>query len=360
MVAEQPAPTVVGGAPPVSAISPGLATTNVTEPLPYTNEYSGAYTTPDLTEVFRFTHIEGDGQGDVPAFTHFGFTKYVWGPGGVLMIDAGARVTNEAEGGFSLGMQRRILLGDAILGGGAFFDWQEDFQQVSLPFELFTQNWSFRANGYFVVGNDVETHSEYERTGATAVFFQGNNIRADNLLLIEDHDVALSGVDFEVARHIGLASECYCGGYLLDGELDQNTVGAKAGLRGFLAPYVAANVNIAHDDLFGTNVYGGLTWFVGARRGMMRPNMTRMLTIPVERNEQVAVAKLRTEALIAGPIVLTHDDDPIEIVHVEAGAGGANEGPFEDPFDALPATQSRIRWPKTNVFWAKAREMYTS
>jgi hypothetical protein len=35
---------------------------------------------------------------------------------------------------------------------------------------------------------------------------------------------------------------------------------------------------------------------------------------------------------------LTDGDDPIEVVHVDAGAAGLNEGTFEDPFNALPPT----------------------
>jgi len=63
------------------------------------------------------------------------------------------------------------------------------------------------------------------------------------------------------------------------------------------------------------------------------------LIVPVERNEQVAVADVHREEFIAGPIVLTHNDEAIEVVHVEAGAAGANDGTFEDPFNALPTTQ---------------------
>jgi hypothetical protein len=338
-VRAQPPATGGGQASSTAAATQSGVTSAVTEDLPYTNQYWGEYFTSDLTEVFRLKHIEGDGQGDVPAFTSFGFTKFAWVSDGVVLFDLSGRITNEADPGFSLGIHRRLLLDDLLLGGGGFYDWQNDFQQASVAFELFTTNWTFRTNGYFVVGDDVETDSDYQTTGATTVFFQGNNILADNLLLIEEHEVALSGVDFEVARHLGRASEVFLGGYVLDGDYDQNTVGGKGGVRGFLVPDIAAAVTLSSDDLFGTNVYGGLTWFVGARGGLSRPNMARRIIMPVERNEQVAVAEVNTSTFVAGPIVLTHDDDPIEVVHVQAGAGGANEGTFEDPYGALPATE---------------------
>jgi hypothetical protein len=306
---------------------------------PYTNQYHGRYSTRSQNEVFRLRHIEGDGQGGVPSYTNFGATKFAWTSGGMLMIDGGARITNDSDAGFTVGLHHRTIASGLILGTGAFYDFQHEFQQGSLAFELFTENWSFRTNGYLVLGEDVETESEFEATQATNIFFQGNSILADNLLLEEEHRVALSGADIELARQVGWhASEFYVGGYFLDGELGQNTVGAKGGVRGFLAPDLTANVNVCHDDLFDTSVYGGITWYIGARV-FNRPNMSRRLMAPVERNEQVAVAEVRTVTPVAGPIILTLDDDEIEIVHVAAGAAGTNEGTFENPFNALPATQ---------------------
>jgi hypothetical protein len=315
------------------------AATSAAAGQPYTNQVQGAYVTRSQNEVFRLRHIDGDGPGGVPAYTNFGATKFAWTSGGLLMIDGGARITNDSDAGFTVGLHHRMIAGGLIVGTGAFYDFQHEFQQGSLAFELFSENWSFRTNGYLVLGDDIETESEFETTQATNIFFQGNNILADNLLLEEEHQVALSGADIELARQTGWhASELFVGGYVLDGKLGQNTVGAKGGVRGFLAPDLTANVNVCHDDLFDTSVYGGITWYIGARV-FNRPNMSRRLMAPVERNEQVAVANVETVTPVLGPIILTLDDDEIEVVHVAAGAAGANDGTFEDPFNALPATQ---------------------
>jgi parallel beta-helix repeat protein len=321
---------------------PQGATAGVAEQQPYTNQYQGVYYTSDLKEVFRLRHIEGEGQGGVDAYTNFGFTKLVWVDRGILLWDIGARVTNDAEPGFTTGIHRRFVTGgDLMLGGGLFYDLHEEFHQGSVAFEVFSPNWAFRTNGYFVIGNDVDGDSEYEATGATNVFFAGNSLFADNLLLEEEYQVAMSGADIELARSIGFPSaEVFIGGYFYGGEIGDDAIGAKGGVRGFLAPDLSATVSVSGDDLFGANIYGGLTWFLGAKGGLSRPNVARRLLIPVERNEQVVVNEVERTSAVAGPIVLTSaDDDEIEFAHVDAGAAGANEGTFEDPFNALPDTQ---------------------
>jgi hypothetical protein len=321
--------------------APG-ATAGVTDQQPYTNQFQGVYYTPNLKEVFRLRHMEGEGQGGVDAYTNFGFTKFVWTNQGLVMLDIGGRVTNDAEAGFTTGAHRRFVAGDLMFGAGVFYDMdmQEEFHQGSVAFELFSPNWAFRTNGYYVLGDDVEEDDEYERTAATTIFFQGNNILADNLLLEEEFQVAMSGADFEVARGIGLpASEVFVGGYFYAGEIGEDALGAKGGVRGFLRPDLSATLSVSGDDVFGANVFGGVTWFLGAKGGLSRPDIARRLMVPVERNEQVVVNEVERVTPVAGPVVLTFEDDAIEIVHVDSAAAAGGDGTFEAPFDALPETQ---------------------
>lgn len=318
---------------------PATATQPAADQLPFSSQYQGEYFTTDLKEVFRLKHIEGEGQAGVDPFTSFGFTKFVWTGDGILMFDIGGRVTNEAEPGVTGGIHHRLVVGDMLVGTGAFYDWQE-FNQGSLALEFFNGPWALRANGYAIFGEDVESESEYETTAQTNIFFQGNYILADNLQLTEEYDVAMSGVDIELARSIGMPTlEAFIGGYFYSGDFGDDAVGGKGGFRGFITPDLAGTIAIAGDDVFGTNLYGGLTWFVGAKGGLSRPNMARRLIMPVERNEQIVVQEVERSSLVAGPLVLTSDDDEIEIIHVEEGAAGLADGTFENPFDALPATQ---------------------
>jgi hypothetical protein len=152
--------------------------------------------------------------------------------------------------------------------------------------------------------------------------------------------VAMSGADIELARSLGLPTlEAFVGGYFYSGDLGDDAVGGKGGIRGFITPDLHGTVAVAGDDVFGTNLYGGLTWFLGAKGGLSRPNMARRLLMPVERNEQIVVNEFERRSDIVGPIVLTQDDDQIEIVHVQEGAAGLADGTFENPFDSLPDTQ---------------------
>jgi hypothetical protein len=306
---------------------------------PYTNHYGGEYFTSDLKNLFRLRHIEGEGQAGVDAFTNFGFTNFVWGEQGVLMLDVGARITNDAEPGITGGVHQRLISGNVVFGAGAFYDWQDDFHQGALAFEVLGESWALRSNVYAVLGDDVERDSEYTATGATSVFFQENNIFADGLLLTEQYEVAMSGVDIELARYIGTGTELFVGGYYYDGNIGDDATGAKGGVRGFLLPDLAASISVSGDDVFGTNIYGGLTWFLGARGRLNGTGLARRLVTPVERNEQIVRQHIERTGATAEPVVLTESDDPITVVHVYSGAAGANEGTFEDPFDALPTTQ---------------------
>jgi hypothetical protein len=319
--------------PPATAAEPAA------DQLPFSSQYQGEYFTSDLKEVFRLRHIEGEGQGGVDAYTSFGFSKFVWTGDGILMFDIGGRVTNDAEPGVTGGIHRRVFVGNMLVGTGIFYDWQE-FNQGSLALELFNGPWALRANGYAIFGDDVESESEFTTTATTNIFFQGNFLMADNLQLIEEYDVAMSGADIELARSIGMPTlEAFIGGYFYSGDLGDDAVGGKGGLRGFITPDLAGTIAVAGDDLFGTNLYGGLTWFLGAKGGLSRPNMARRLLMPVERNEQIVVSEVERTSDVAGPVVLMHEDDEIEIIHVEEGAAGLADGTFENPFNALPATE---------------------
>jgi hypothetical protein len=318
---------------------PAAVTQPAADALPFSSQYQGEYFTTDLKEVFRLKHIAGEGQAGVDAFTSFGFTKFVWTDDGVLMFDIGGRVTNDAEPGVTGGIHRRVFVGDTLVGTGLFYDWQE-FNQGSLALEAFHGPWAVRANGYAIFGDDVESDTEFATTAQTNISFQGNFIVAENLQLIEEYDVAMSGADIELARNLGLPMlEAFIGGYFYYGDLGDDVFGGKGGLRGFFTPDLAGTIAVAGDDVFGANLYGGLTWFVGAKGGLSRPNMARRLLMPVERNEQIVVNEVERSSLAGGQIVLTQDDDQIEVVHVQEGAAGLADGTFENPFDTLPDTQ---------------------
>jgi hypothetical protein len=335
------AAALFGSASQAQVVAPNAnppATAAAATDTPATNTYQGEYYTSDLNEVFRLRHIEGRGQGDVPAFTNIGFTKFVWNNHGLLMLDLGARVTNEAEGGFTGGAHFREIIGNHIVGTGVFYDLQE-FSQLSVAFEVFSRNWTFRANGYGIVGDDVEADIDLTTTPGSTFSFAGNNLVGNGLEEDAFYEVAMNGVDFELGRNLWRSTEAFAGGYYLEGDIGGDTVGGKGGVRGFLMPDLAASITVSHDDFFDTNVYGGFTWFFGANGGLSRPAVDRKLTIPVERNEQIAVHHVHQRRPISGTLVLESGDDPIVIVHVDSSAAGPGDGTFEDPFNTMPATQ---------------------
>ena len=108
-------------------------------------------------------------------------------------------------------------------------------------------------------------------------------------------EVAMKGVVIDIARSIGTWSgEVFVGYYNFQGRIGGQTNGIKGGVRGYITPRLAANVEASDDPIFGTNVYGGFTWFFGGSGGDMPQTIEGKLTIPVERSNQVVINDVNT------------------------------------------------------------------
>ena len=307
---------------------------------PLVRETSGAFFDADRDTYFRFQHIEGRQLGDVMPFTMFGGTRYIHLDDGVILFDGQARLTNAGESGGSIGGVRRFLMDNSIVGAGLWFDINESsfdntFQQIGTSLEWFRDVWSFRANGYFPVGNRRQTGQGGLRNGSTELRFLTNNIVfGGDIFRVEE--IAMKGVELEAARSISdYDAEAYAGYYHFQAAGDQ-THGYKLGVRGYVAETVAASVTVSSDPLFGTNVFGGVTLFFGGKGGN-RPNTFRdKLTIPVQRNQLVAVNE-RMRRTGSDLVILTDPVSglPIIVAHVDSSAVAGGDGTFENPLNSL-------------------------
>ena len=306
---------------------------------PMVTDTNGAFFNPDLNTYFRLRHIDGQQFGATRSFTSGGATHYVFLSNGTVLINAQGRVTNDGEGGGTVGIIRRYLVGESILGGGVFYDAQNSrfdhfFQQLGLSLELLRDDWSIRANGYFNLGTDTYAGATGEMQAST-LRYQGNNILFD-LESFTRFESAMDGFEAEIARSIAnYSAEAFAGYYHLAGGGDR-TDGFKAGLRGYLTERIAASVAVTHDSLLGTHAFGGVSLFFGGSGGNAPRTLEHKLTIPVERSEQVAV----NEKLILAERATTILTDPVStenifVVHVDSSAAPGGDGTFETPLNSL-------------------------
>lgn len=329
------------------------------------NRIEGAFFNPESNTLFRLQHIDGQQLGDTSPFTMGGATRFVDVVDGVLMLDGQGRITNDGEVGASFGGVRRALSGDSIFGAGVWLDVHQSpgentFQQIGTSLEWFRDEWSARANGYFPVGNDRQTRVD-GISGPSGLRYQGNNIVFGSDVFRID-EVAMNGVELEVARNVfQYDAEVFAGWYHWHSSATQ-TDGFKAGTRGYLTNNLAASVTVADDPLFGTNVFGGLTFFFGG--GIARPaEFSDKLRIPVERNHLVAI---RDQTVLSGSnfTVLTDpvSTQPILVEHLDSTAAAGGDGTFESPLNSLDdlfANSSDGATTNGNIAFAHSGSVFT-
>ncbi len=285
-------------------------------------------------------HSAGQQIGDEDAFTAVGGSGYRYLHNGLWMASAQVLITNDAMPGGNFGVVRRFWLDRrTVIGGGFFYDasltpWNNTFQQTSGSLEIFHGDWTVRSNVYLPVGPRVQNELT---TGMISnpdqVRFMGNNLVTGGASVRLD-EVAMKGVDVEVAKTLApMPIDAYVGYYHFEGRIGEDTDGIKGGLRGFLLPKLSANLTVSDDNLFGTNVFGGLTLFFGCGRPKPGCCMCSKMTQPVERNSQVVVNQVQTMD-ISTQQILTDQGNAIAFTHVnDSGAGGS--GTFEDPYGIL-------------------------
>ena len=185
-----------------------------------------------------------------------------------------------------------------ILGFGGYVDFTQSrynnlFQQINLNFELYTESaWYGRGNLYLPIGSTqqftgLQTSSQDLVLGTVGAISSGSFNSSGNRQWM---DVALMGSELELGRKIyNFRSEVYGSYYNWNGPLAGFTNGVKCGLRGYITNNLSGNVNISHDQFFGTNVYGGLTYFFGGSGGNRPMTFENLMTSPVQRSQQVAI-----------------------------------------------------------------------
>lgn len=293
--------------------------------------------------IFWIEHLDGDPFGTSP-YTSIGTNQFLFLDDEIsLMVQGSGRISNNGEGGATAGVQLRnsfdSAVGPVVLGSGFYYDASQTpggnvFHQGSLSGEILFPEWAIRINGYHPLG------PSRHRVSTTAipdnVAFNGNTIQSTTGAGFTNEEVGMRGLDFDVAVNLtdnGL--EGFLGYYHFSGNVGGSTDGIKGGLRGLLGDQLGGNVTVSNDRLFGTSVFGGLTFYFDPFGNRSPANLSSRLTERVQRTTLSVVNNAVSQ--IPGNVVdLTTGGMVITVTHVDSAVGiGNGTGVAGDPFGSL-------------------------
>ncbi len=319
-----------------------------TEPLgmdpgaaPVTHMGDASFFSQDLGTIVRLRYnTESYGQDHHGNFD-VGTMQVITLDGSSVFFD-GQVTLNDSQGvGFNLGVGYRFLSfpryaldtgrveGVSLWVDGTSTEGDNFFPQIGVSYESLGDMWDFRTNAYIPVGEQDQV-GEFRETGE--IGFQGNSLSQLTQAVV---DSSFYAGEVEVARRLGSERDAwgFAGPYFLAND-DDDTVGYRAGLRGYAYPDLLLQVAVSDDEIFNTNATFSVMWFVGRTRTDYRPacGVPDRLREPVLRNDYVVLA----QSFVTDGIPLTQPDgEALRIVHVDSSAPEGGDGTFENPFNML-------------------------
>ncbi|MBS0206166.1 MAG: right-handed parallel beta-helix repeat-containing protein [Planctomycetes bacterium] len=298
---------------------------------------------PSSRTYFSLQGTEGKDFGGTQPFASLGATHYTGSIDSAVTLYSGQFMMNyNAINGIpagSLGAQQRWMtqlpvLDTTILGAGLYVDFTQSrynnlFQQINLNFELMTESaWVTRFNAYLPVGQNEQGTGIGSVVGGPPgqLSVVGTTVGTGGINR-QWQDVALMGADLELGRKFfNYRVEAYGGYYNWNGPLAGFTNGVKGGVRGYITNNLSGNVNISHDQFFGTNVYGGLTYFFGGPGGNRPMSFQNLMTLPAQRLQQVSVSNFVRDTSTFKAAYDVNSGDQLHMYFVkEAGAGAGTQ-----------------------------------
>jgi len=246
----------------------------------------------------------------------------------------------DLEGNFGLGFRTQVN-GDWILGANAFFDILESendnvFIQGGVGLEALTEDWDFRANGYF-----PESDAKSVAGGSGMVVITGSTIQ---LLGMEER--ALWGFDGEVGYRLPFFGDSedfeirvFGGGFYFDADGVQEIAGPRGRVEAriydldFLSEGSRLTIGgeVTHDDVRGTEGFGSahiripLQFF--GNGGSKLTGLDRRMVDRIVRDHDII-----TNVGYGDPedVFVENGDVPVYTILFADGAGGG-DGTYGDP-----------------------------
>jgi hypothetical protein len=330
-------------------------------------------------EAFRVLLRVGAGYttsgGSFPALGRFEAFVPLWQePGESLGFLEGRLAVNTDEtlgGSLLLGYRGYNADANRVRGGYLAVDGRgtrfNDYFEVGTGYESLGENWDFRFNAYWPLGNSQRVINDINvDTGVqTATRFQGNLLLLETQRLQQrllQKETALGGFDAEagyrLARWDGGDLRSFGGIYLLGAPGAPSYLGWRLRLASNITPNFNAGVALQEDGLFGTR----LVLSVGATFPGVRPQgpiaeadtVRARLGEPTVRQPEIAIA-FETESSFVSeqtsqPLINPEENQPYWFQHVTLGGSGG-DGTFENPFGAVQAALDATRQDGNDVVY---------
>jgi hypothetical protein len=304
-----------------------------------------------LGTAFRVGHFTGPWIGREDSITPVELMPYGFVENFMLFGDIRGFRSNSDRYGANLGGGARYYLEnfDRIIGGNAYFDYDAtsgaSFRDVGFGFETLGRYWDARANVYLPVGPTEQLLSQSVVTGSQR--FQEHLILFDRQRII---GLAPKGFDAEVGMPLFFNSfmekhdvRAFGGFYHYQAESLPTLWGWKGRMSADVIPSINIGLEVAHDQVFKTNVAFNVQWtFGGFRQGESeRKTQIDRMTTPVRRNYNVVVAR----NTVVDPNVVAINPAtglPYDVEHVNSGATGFEDGTVENPWSTIQEAQATL------------------
>lgn len=289
------------------------------------------------------------GIGYDEGYTHIiGFLPMMVDRNNLWFVEGRAMITDDGDAGGSIGFGRNWYFGarDAVQSASMWFDVDDGhaelYSQMGISYAYLTRWWRFRANGYFVIGdNEQELGSVVD---GTSINYLNNNIAVNQAVTSES---AYSGYDAEVGGPMPLlgryGTNWYLGTYFFNAANSEEALGISARFDSQLNEDLSFGVSITDDSAFGTNVQLNVLYQLP---NSLAPSRWLRQQPIYQKLAQSTVRKFRVSTkqnveVVDSLLINPADGLPFEIAHIipdaaqlpDGSVGG--DGTIEDPFISL-------------------------
>ena len=208
--------------------------------------------------------------------------------------------------------------------GDAYVGYGHSFNQLGVTGEMFNEFFDFRINGYMPVGTNTFLLSPNE-------FYQ------HNILVLNGIDSALTGFDskFSLRPRFMQVWNGYIdiGGYGFKSGFVDSFGGVSTGFGVSPIPGWAVNMEVNHDNTFGTTGFIRVAFSFGASPGNSR--LENRLLEPTRRNDHIVRYNQQPE-YATNPVT----GQLWNVVHVDNNNAPVGDGTAENPFKALKSAEA--------------------